>query len=109
MCAQHTITHIRRFIPDLRIHPGVSLGTYNMPLTISQDDPGLFNTHPLTHDLFAAWMSFGYDISTLKQVCGVVLCSVVWCSAAPCGLVQRHVVVLCSAAFNVMTCSFGVV
>ena len=58
----------RSFVPDLRSHPGVTLATYNIPLTVSQDDPGLFNTHPLTHDVFAAYVSFDYDLATLKQM-----------------------------------------
>lgn len=55
------------FIPDLRNHPAVSYINAGMPVVLSPDDPGIMR-HSLSHDFYTAFMAWGLDLRSLKQL-----------------------------------------
>ena len=55
------------FVSDLRIHPAAHYVSTSMPMVLSSDDPGIFQSS-LTHDFYAAFMAWGLDLRALKQL-----------------------------------------
>jgi len=55
------------FVPDLRNHPAVSYINAGMPVVLSPDDPGIMR-HSLSHDFYTAFMAWGLDLRSLKQL-----------------------------------------
>jgi adenosine deaminase CECR1 len=55
------------FVSDLRIHPAAHYVSANVPMVLSSDDPGIFQSS-LTHDFYAAFMAWGLDLRALKQL-----------------------------------------
>ncbi|XP_055849822.1 adenosine deaminase 2 [Episyrphus balteatus] len=56
---------------DLRNHPGAFFISENMPIVITSDDPGFWNTKGLSYDFYYAIMSFAPNhagLKTLKQL-----------------------------------------
>lgn len=59
---------ILRYQVDLRSHPAQTLCSANATLVISNDDNGALGTNPPTHDLLAAYISWGLDLAQLKAI-----------------------------------------
>jgi adenosine deaminase CECR1 len=55
------------FVADLRTHPAAHYINDNIPIVLSTDDPGIFQS-TLTHDFYAAYMAWGLDLKALKQL-----------------------------------------
>jgi adenosine deaminase CECR1 len=55
------------FVSDLRTHPAAHYLSVSVPLVLSSDDPGIFQSS-LTHDFYAAFMAWGLDLRALKQL-----------------------------------------
>ena len=55
------------FVADLRTHPAAHYINDNIPIVLSSDDPGIFQSS-LTHDFYAAYMAWGLDLKALKQL-----------------------------------------
>ena len=55
------------FVTDLRTHPAAHYINDNIPIVLSSDDPGIFQS-TLTHDFYAAYMAWGLDLKALKQL-----------------------------------------
>ena len=58
---------ILQYIADLRLHPAIGYHNFGLKISISSDDPGLFQT-TTTWDFFAACMSFEFTLLDLKRV-----------------------------------------
>lgn len=55
------------FVPDLRNHPAVYYINAGLPVVLSPDDPGIMQ-HSLSYDFYTAFMAWGLDLRTLKQL-----------------------------------------
>ncbi len=55
------------FVPDLRTHPAATYINAGLAVVLSPDDPGMMQ-HSLSHDFYAAFMAWGLDLRTLKQL-----------------------------------------
>jgi adenosine deaminase CECR1 len=55
------------YVSDLRNHPAVHYINAGMPVILSPDDPGIMR-HSLSHDFYAAFMAWGLDLRSLKQL-----------------------------------------
>jgi adenosine deaminase CECR1 len=55
------------YVPDLRNHPAVHYINAGLPVVLSSDDPAIFR-HSLSHDFYAAFMAWGLDLKSLKQL-----------------------------------------
>ncbi len=55
------------YVPDLRNHPAVHYINAGLPVVLSPDDPGIMR-HSLSHDFYAAFMAWGLDLRSLKQL-----------------------------------------
>ena len=55
------------FVPDLRNHPAVYYINAGFPVVLSPDDPGIMQ-HSLSHDFYTAFMAWGLDLRSLKQL-----------------------------------------
>ena len=55
------------FIPDLRNHPAVHYINSGLPVVLSPDDPGIMRS-TLSHDFYTAFMAWGLDLKSLKQL-----------------------------------------
>jgi adenosine deaminase len=55
------------FVADLRTHPAAHYAHAGIPIVLSSDDPGIFRSS-LSHDFYAAFMSWGLDLRALKQL-----------------------------------------
>jgi adenosine deaminase CECR1 len=55
------------YVPDLRNHPAVHYINAGLPVVLSSDDPAVFR-HTLSHDFYAAFMAWGLDLRSLKQL-----------------------------------------
>lgn len=62
---------VLNLVRDLRNHPGAFYVSENMPMIISNDDPGFWNAKALSYDFYYAFMSFApvnAGLKTLKQL-----------------------------------------
>lgn len=62
---------ILRLVNDLRNHPAAFYISENIPIVISNDDPGFWNAKGLSYDFYYAFMSFtpaDAGIKVLKQL-----------------------------------------
>ena len=59
---------ILKYTPDLRIHPAVAFISEGIAISISSDDPSIYQYEGLTHDFWAAYMAWGLDLRDLKQL-----------------------------------------
>lgn len=55
------------YVPDLRNHPAVYYVSAGLPVVLSTDDPAIFR-QSLSHDFYAAFMAWGLDLKSLKQL-----------------------------------------
>jgi adenosine deaminase CECR1 len=55
------------YVSDLRNHPAVHYINAGIPVVLSSDDPAVFR-HSLSHDYYAAFMAWGLDLRSLKQL-----------------------------------------
>lgn len=55
------------YVPDLRNHPAVHYINAGLPIVLSSDDPAVFR-HTLSHDFYVAFMAWGLDLRSLKQL-----------------------------------------
>lgn len=58
-------------VHDLRNHPAAFYISQNIPIVISNDDPGFWNAKGLSYDFYYAFMSFApvdAGLRTLKQL-----------------------------------------
>jgi adenosine deaminase CECR1 len=55
------------YVSDLRNHPAVHYINAGLPVVLSSDDPAVFR-HTLSHDFYAAFMAWGLDLKSLKQL-----------------------------------------
>lgn len=55
------------FVSDLRTHPAAAYINAGLAVVLSPDDPGMMQ-HSLSHDFYAAFMAWGLDLRTLKQL-----------------------------------------
>lgn len=58
---------ILQYVADLRIHPAIGYHNFGLKISISSDDPGLFQTTS-AWDFFAACISFEFTLLDLKRV-----------------------------------------
>ncbi|CAF1042528.1 unnamed protein product, partial [Brachionus calyciflorus] len=56
------------YVPDLRTHPAVNYYRSGVPIVIAGDDPGAFGYNELTVDYYLAFMSWGLDLSDLREI-----------------------------------------
>lgn len=56
------------YVSDLRNHPARTMLTQNIPIALSNDDPGVFNYSSLGYDYFYAYVAWELDLTTLKQL-----------------------------------------
>ncbi|EGC34793.1 hypothetical protein DICPUDRAFT_48090 [Dictyostelium purpureum] len=57
------------FVSDMRTHPAFDLLEQGFPLTISPDDPAIYNYYGLSYDFFEVTYGWGLDLKQLKQLC----------------------------------------
>jgi adenosine deaminase CECR1 len=55
------------YVPDLRNHPAALYINAGLPVVLSTDDPAIMG-HSLSHDFYAAFMAWGLDLRSLKQL-----------------------------------------
>jgi adenosine deaminase CECR1 len=55
------------YVPDLRNHPAVLYINAGLPVVLSTDDPAIMR-HSLSHDFYVAFMAWGLDLRSLKQL-----------------------------------------
>jgi adenosine deaminase CECR1 len=55
------------YVADLRSHPAVHYINAGLPIVLSPDDPAVMQ-HSLSHDFYVAFMAWGLDLKTLKQI-----------------------------------------
>jgi adenosine deaminase CECR1 len=55
------------YVPDLRNHPAVLYINAGLPVVLSSDDPAIMR-HSLSHDFYVAFMAWGLDLRSLKQL-----------------------------------------
>jgi adenosine deaminase CECR1 len=55
------------YVSDLRNHPAVHYINAGLPVVLSSDDPAIFR-HTLSHDFYVAFMAWGLDLKSLKQL-----------------------------------------
>jgi adenosine deaminase CECR1 len=55
------------FVSDLRNHPAVLYINAGLPVVLSTDDPAIMR-HSLSHDFYIAFMAWGLDLRSLKQL-----------------------------------------
>ena len=55
------------YVADLRNHPAVHYINAGLPVVLSSDDPAIFR-HTLSHDFYTAFMAWGLDLRSLKQL-----------------------------------------
>lgn len=63
-------------VHDLRNHPGAVYVSKNMPIIISNDDPGFWSAKGLSYDFYYAFMSFAPRNAGLKMLKQLVLNSI---------------------------------
>lgn len=56
------------YVPDLRMHPASGYIKRNIPITLSTDDPQIFNYNGLTYDFWTAFMAWELDLRTIKKI-----------------------------------------
>jgi adenosine deaminase CECR1 len=56
------------YINDLRIHPAVYYMNNGIQITISPDDPGVFDYTGVTPDYWTAFLAWGLDLRALKKL-----------------------------------------
>ncbi|KAN0037302.1 hypothetical protein ACTFIV_002643 [Dictyostelium citrinum] len=59
---------ILQYVSDMRAHPGLDLLNRGLPVTISPDDPAIFNYGGLSFDFFEVTYSWGLNLQQLKQL-----------------------------------------
>ena len=55
------------YVSDLRNHPAVHYINAGLPVVLSTDDPAIFR-QSLSHEFYVAFMAWGLDLATLKQL-----------------------------------------
>lgn len=55
------------YVADLRTHPAAHYINAGLPIVLSTDDPAIFR-QTLSHDFYAAFMAWGLDLRSLKQL-----------------------------------------
>ena len=58
---------ILQYVADLRLHPAIGYHNYGIKISLSSDDPGLFQTN-IFWDYFAAAISFEFTLLDFKRV-----------------------------------------
>jgi adenosine deaminase CECR1 len=56
------------YVPDLRSHPALTLLNAGVPVTISSDDPALFQYQGVAHDWWMATIAWNLDLRDLRQL-----------------------------------------
>ncbi|MEL6671332.1 MAG: hypothetical protein AAFR61_04045 [Bacteroidota bacterium] len=56
------------YVRDLRIHPGSYCLAQGVPISISSDDPLIFNYDGLAYDFWSVFMAWELDLPKLKQL-----------------------------------------
>ncbi len=56
------------YIDDLRIHPAVYYMNQGIQISISPDDPGVFDYEGVTPDYWTAFLAWGLDLQALKKL-----------------------------------------
>lgn len=56
------------YIDDLRIHPAVSFMNNGIQISISPDDPGVFDYEGVTPDYWTVFLAWGLDLRALKKL-----------------------------------------
>jgi adenosine deaminase CECR1 len=62
---------VLHLVEDLRNHPATFYMSENIPIVISNDDPGFWNARGLSYDMYYAVMAFApmnAGLKTLKQL-----------------------------------------
>ena len=67
------------YVPDLRNHPAVLYINAGLPVVLSTDDPAIMR-HSLSHDFYVAFMAWGLDLRSLKQL---AMNSLIYSSLSP--------------------------
>jgi adenosine deaminase CECR1 len=62
-----TSNQILGYVQDLRAHPAVHYINAGLPIVLSPDDAGIMR-NSLSHDFYAAFMAWGLDLRSLKQL-----------------------------------------
>ena len=57
------------YLRDLRIHPASSYLRQGIQLTISSDDPLIFDYHGLSYDFWSIFLAWELDLADLKHLC----------------------------------------
>ena len=55
------------YVSDLRNHPAVHYINAGLPVVLSTDDPAIFR-QSLSHEFYVAFMAWGLDLASLKQL-----------------------------------------
>ena len=55
------------YVPDLRNHPAAHYINAGIAVVLSPDDPAIMG-HSLSHDFYTAFMAWGLDLRSLKQL-----------------------------------------
>ncbi|MGH9200129.1 MAG: adenosine kinase, partial [Vicinamibacterales bacterium] len=55
------------FVADLRNHPAVHYINAGLTVVLATDDPAIMQ-HSLLHDFYVAFMAWGLDLRSLKQI-----------------------------------------
>ena len=55
------------YVSDLRTHPAILYMNAGLPIVLSTDDPAIFR-QTLSHDYYEAFMAWGLDLRSLKQL-----------------------------------------
>lgn len=62
---------VLKLVDDYRNHPASTFLANNVPMVISSDDPSFWETTPLSHDMYMAFMGISskrHDLRTLKKL-----------------------------------------
>jgi len=59
---------ILEYVADMRAHPALVLFNRDLPITISPDDPAIFNVIGLSYDFYEVTYAWGLDLKQLKQL-----------------------------------------
>lgn len=62
-----TSNQILGYVQDLRAHPAVNYINAGLPIVLSPDDAGIMR-NSLSHDFYVAFMAWGLDLRSLKQL-----------------------------------------
>jgi Adenosine deaminase len=57
-----------RYVPDFRLHPAIRYLQDGVQISLSSDDPMIFQSSLLTDDYFVAYLSWGLNLRSMKKM-----------------------------------------